>query len=166
LSGAAFGLCNAFCNAQDCPEHPEKDSCEELRRNFERQTGSSTFPCETTTPATPTVSAQDCPDLAGAPFGLCLAFCALDCDQQLRFPCRLIRGLFRGLTGDTEGLVCASSAMSAADDACSGLTGRAAKLCHKFCDHTAKLRTTAARLRLQRQFVKLTGGRELTCSTP
>jgi hypothetical protein len=55
LSGAAFGLCNAFCNAQHCDveQHP---SCKILRRNFERLTGSSTFPCEValTPTATPT----------------------------------------------------------------------------------------------------------------
>src|SRR5262245_66317576 len=44
LEEGAFGLCNAFCNAQDCPAHPEKNSCQVLRRNFERQIGMSTFP--------------------------------------------------------------------------------------------------------------------------
>lgn len=55
LSGAAFGLCNAFCNAQHCNVEPHP-SCEILRRNFERKTGSSTFPCEValTPTATPT----------------------------------------------------------------------------------------------------------------
>ncbi len=56
LSGAAFGLCNAFCNAQQCYlQH--KHSCDVLRDNFERQTGRSTFPCEADSPfrtATPT----------------------------------------------------------------------------------------------------------------
>jgi hypothetical protein len=45
LTGAAQGLCNAFCVAQDCPNNPDQ-SCEMLRRNFALQTGSSTFPCE------------------------------------------------------------------------------------------------------------------------
>ena len=53
LSGAAFGLCNAFCNAQHCDVEPQP-SCEVLRQNFERQTGSSTFPCEVARTATPT----------------------------------------------------------------------------------------------------------------
>lgn len=55
LSGAAFGLCNAFCNAQHCDVEP-RPSCEVLRRNFARHTGSSTFPCEValTPTATPT----------------------------------------------------------------------------------------------------------------
>lgn len=45
LSGAAFGLCNAYCEAQDCDVH-ERPSCERLRRNFLRVTGSSIFPCD------------------------------------------------------------------------------------------------------------------------
>ncbi|HSP96408.1 MAG TPA: hypothetical protein VL049_04070 [Candidatus Dormibacteraeota bacterium] len=42
-----FGLCIAFCEALNCDEHP-RHPCEILRRNFERQTGNSTFPCEGT----------------------------------------------------------------------------------------------------------------------
>lgn len=45
LQGAAFGLCNAYCEAQDCDVH-ERPSCAVLRRNFERLTGSSVFPCD------------------------------------------------------------------------------------------------------------------------
>ena len=33
LQGAAYGLCNAYCEAQDCDAHPKK-SCEHLRTNF------------------------------------------------------------------------------------------------------------------------------------
>lgn len=63
LTGVQFGLCNAYCNAQNCPQNPQP-SCEVLRRNWERQTGSSMFPCDgvTQTPtqgvdtATPTVT--------------------------------------------------------------------------------------------------------------
>src|SRR5690349_14309349 len=39
LFGAAAGLCNAFCNAQNCPATPSKQSCASLRKNFEKQTG-------------------------------------------------------------------------------------------------------------------------------
>src|SRR5262245_13670108 len=47
LSAGARGLCNAFCEAKDCDqEREETRSCERLRRNFERKTGSSVFPCE------------------------------------------------------------------------------------------------------------------------
>jgi hypothetical protein len=45
LTGAAFGLCNAYCEAQDCDVHP-RPSCPVLRRNFQRITGSPVFPCD------------------------------------------------------------------------------------------------------------------------
>ena len=45
LSRAAFGLCNAYCEAQDCDVH-DRPSCAELRRNFQKVTGSATFPCD------------------------------------------------------------------------------------------------------------------------
>jgi len=45
LSGAAFGLCTAYCEAQDCDRQPHP-SCNQLRRNFQRLTGSSVFPCD------------------------------------------------------------------------------------------------------------------------
>src|SRR5689334_22004058 len=51
LFGAARGLCNAFCEAQDCDVHP-RPSCDQLRSNFAKQTGSSVFPCEQGTVAT------------------------------------------------------------------------------------------------------------------
>src|SRR5262245_65398968 len=41
------GLCQAFCNAQNCDaKSNDTRSCAQLRRAFERQTGSSVFPCE------------------------------------------------------------------------------------------------------------------------
>jgi hypothetical protein len=45
LQGAAFGLCNAYCEAQDCDVHP-RPSCAALRRNFARLTGSPVLPCD------------------------------------------------------------------------------------------------------------------------
>ena len=45
LQGAAFGLCNAYCDAQDCDVHP-RPSCEQLRKNFLKLTGSPIFPCD------------------------------------------------------------------------------------------------------------------------
>lgn len=45
LTGAAFGLCNAYCEAQDCDVHP-RPSCPVLRRNFAKITGSAVFPCD------------------------------------------------------------------------------------------------------------------------
>ena len=47
LIGAAFRLCNAYCEAQDCDvQEPGRKSCERLRRNFERHTGIPIFPCD------------------------------------------------------------------------------------------------------------------------
>lgn len=76
LTGAAFGLCNAYCNAQNCPANPTSNACDVLRRNFERQTGSSVFPCDVTpTPtqgevtATPTTT----PTATGVPTGTATA---------------------------------------------------------------------------------------------
>ncbi len=45
LKGAAFGLCNAYCEAQDCDVHA-RPSCPVLRRNFKKITGSDVFPCD------------------------------------------------------------------------------------------------------------------------
>jgi len=45
LSGAVFGLCTAYCEAQDCDVHP-RPSCAQLRVLFQQLTGSSTFPCD------------------------------------------------------------------------------------------------------------------------
>jgi hypothetical protein len=45
LSGSARGLCNAYCQAQDCDVHA-RPSCEVLRKQFQRATGSSKFPCD------------------------------------------------------------------------------------------------------------------------
>ena len=47
LSRSARGICNAYCEAQDCDSHPKpSSSCERLRTNFQRQTGSNIFPCD------------------------------------------------------------------------------------------------------------------------
>jgi hypothetical protein len=45
LGGRMWGLCVAYCEAQDCPgsEHP---SCEVLRRKLSDITGSPMFPCD------------------------------------------------------------------------------------------------------------------------
>ena len=45
LTGGAKGICNAYCEAQDCDAH-ERPSCERLRNNFEKKTGSRTLPCD------------------------------------------------------------------------------------------------------------------------
>jgi hypothetical protein len=50
LIGAAYGLCIAFCEANDCDQFPNKKACDVLRSNFTRITGELVFPCETITP--------------------------------------------------------------------------------------------------------------------
>ncbi len=45
LDGAPYGLCNAFCNVQNCDEHPRL-VCDVLRLVYERRTGHAIFPCE------------------------------------------------------------------------------------------------------------------------
>ncbi len=44
LTGAAFGLCNAYCQS-DCDIH-DHPSCERLRTNFAKHTGITVFPCD------------------------------------------------------------------------------------------------------------------------
>lgn len=46
LSGAAYGLCIAFCEANDCEIQPDKHACDVLRLNYMRMTGDEIFPCE------------------------------------------------------------------------------------------------------------------------
>ncbi|HET9766068.1 MAG TPA: hypothetical protein VFS60_04440 [Thermoanaerobaculia bacterium] len=51
-TGAAFGLCNAYCEAMDCdsPNHHASDqACASVRKNFEKKTGRP-IPCEVTCP--------------------------------------------------------------------------------------------------------------------
>lgn len=46
LLGAAFGLCVAFCEANDCDLTPDAVACERLRENYAKITGELSFPCE------------------------------------------------------------------------------------------------------------------------
>lgn len=51
-SGAAFGLCNAYCEAMDCDSdspHASATACRQVQRNFERKT-SRPLPCLVTCP--------------------------------------------------------------------------------------------------------------------
>jgi hypothetical protein len=45
LTGAAFGICNAYCEAQDCDVH-DRPSCKRLRAKLLKVTGSELFPCD------------------------------------------------------------------------------------------------------------------------
>ena len=50
LFGAAFGLCVAFCEANDCDaqlDQPDDRACSVLREKYARATGELFFPCET-----------------------------------------------------------------------------------------------------------------------
>ena len=58
-----FGLCNAYCEAQDCDElEMDTDSCQDLRAELEEKTGGNTFPCDDTY----------CPDCAEDPSQACI----------------------------------------------------------------------------------------------
>ena len=46
LVGAAYGLCVAYCEANDCELDPDAQECHRLRANFEKITGSTSLPCE------------------------------------------------------------------------------------------------------------------------
>lgn len=51
-TGAAFGLCNAYCEAMDCdsPNHRASDNaCAQVKKNYERKTGQP-LPCEVVCP--------------------------------------------------------------------------------------------------------------------
>lgn len=51
-TGAAFGLCNAYCEAMDCdsPNHRASDTaCAQVKKNFEKKTGRP-LPCEASCP--------------------------------------------------------------------------------------------------------------------
>ena len=48
LENAAFGLCVAYCEAEDCDLLPggSLESCEDLRKNYAKHTGKRAFPCD------------------------------------------------------------------------------------------------------------------------
>jgi hypothetical protein len=46
LLGAAYGLCVAYCEANDCDLYPDSHSCDVLRGNYAKVTGEMLFPCE------------------------------------------------------------------------------------------------------------------------
>lgn len=48
LRGAAYGLCIAYCEANDCEIQPDKTACERLRENYAKLTGEDLFPCDGT----------------------------------------------------------------------------------------------------------------------
>ena len=46
LLGAAYGLCVAFCEANDCDTSPDGQACEVLRSRYAKITGELILPCE------------------------------------------------------------------------------------------------------------------------
>jgi hypothetical protein len=51
--GVLFGLCNAYCEAQDCTDpnqHSSNTACEQLIKNWEKHAEGRPFPCETKCP--------------------------------------------------------------------------------------------------------------------
>lgn len=57
MVGAAFGLCVAFCEANDCDVYPDSQACDTLRANYTKITGELAFPCELSEP--PSDPSQD-----------------------------------------------------------------------------------------------------------
>ena len=48
-TGAAYGLCVAFCEAKDC-DAAWHESCQKLKDNLFKKTGDASFPCEVSCP--------------------------------------------------------------------------------------------------------------------
>jgi len=46
MKGAAHGLCVAYCEANDCELDPDSQECHELRANYAKITGRTSFPCD------------------------------------------------------------------------------------------------------------------------
>lgn len=46
LLGAAYGLCVAYCEANDCDVVPDTQACEVLRSKYASITGEEFLPCE------------------------------------------------------------------------------------------------------------------------
>ncbi|MBN2107934.1 MAG: hypothetical protein JW832_10960 [Deltaproteobacteria bacterium] len=76
LKGAAFGLCNAYCNApeNDCVMNPDTAICEDLRTNNEKINGSRYFPCDEL------IACAICSDVVGAGT-------VGECEERLPFEC-------------------------------------------------------------------------------
>ena len=44
--GAAYGLCIAYCEANDCDAFPDSPACDVLFDNYTKITGATSFPCD------------------------------------------------------------------------------------------------------------------------
>jgi len=63
LNGAAYGLCNAYCEAMDCDGNPEAtaNACEKVAANFTKVTDGAPPPCELP-PPDPEIEPEPEPD--------------------------------------------------------------------------------------------------------
>ena len=53
LRGAAYGLCVAYCEANDCDTNPDSPACDRLFENYTKITGEDSFPCDEEGPPVP-----------------------------------------------------------------------------------------------------------------
>ena len=78
LKGPAFGLCVAYCLAEDndCVANPDTDTCEDLRTNNEKINGSRYFPCDQL------IACGLCADTQGAgTVGECIEVLPFECEE-------------------------------------------------------------------------------------
>jgi hypothetical protein len=71
-TGAAFGLCNAYCEAMDCDSakpYASVEACNKIKRLFRKHTGGRYMPCDPTNEAPPgrNIEQPDCPCLYDIP---------------------------------------------------------------------------------------------------
>ena len=68
LTGAAFGLCNAYCEAMDCHLYAEggqanasQNACDKVKANFQKHEGENAeLPCESGPPPAACETDEDC----------------------------------------------------------------------------------------------------------
>ncbi|HEY0142133.1 MAG TPA: hypothetical protein VGF48_14635 [Thermoanaerobaculia bacterium] len=73
--GAAYGLCNAYCEAMDCDDPNQRASdqgCAAVKANYERKTGRPFLPCEVGCPCIDQLQVFQ-QIVAGAPVDRCIA---------------------------------------------------------------------------------------------
>jgi hypothetical protein len=83
LTGSAWDLCNAYCQAQDCDlidpdagDRPKK-SCEMLRKNYAKHTGTNVMPCDIVACA---ICGDPDPCFQQGTLGVCQEMMSYQCD--------------------------------------------------------------------------------------
>jgi cysteine-rich repeat protein len=82
LDGAAYGLCNAFCEAKDCDEAAEEtghQSCDRLKEKFTELTQEEYFPCEEYCGDGVLDEGEDCDDGNNNEYDGCDSYCEVTC---------------------------------------------------------------------------------------